>query len=1062
MLKPVAGELASPGTMEQRVKNLNLSGRLIGMLCILLVLFTATASGQAFSFKTYPPASGFNPVQTGTLPESDYPAWIVLLDGMPLSTFRSQIGGKFELGEPQKDQLREYGRDLEEEQSHFIEIALRQGFSLTVKRTFTFLLNGLVVSLPAGDVGRLAQLPGVRADYPDLQVHVELADSVPLIGADQVWQQQDSKNHAVTGLGIRVALIDTGIDYTHPDLGGCFGPGCKVLGGYDLYNDDADPLDDNGHGTHCAGIVAADGNLKGVAPGASLYAYKVLNAYGYGNISLNIAAIERAADLDQDPATLDAVDIISISQGIAGTPDDPWPLAVDAAVEQGIMVAVSAGNSGPTYASVESPGLAMRAITVGASDKSDLIANFSSRGPVPGFDSWLKPDILAPGVDIISTYLDGTYASASGTSMAAPHVAGAAALIKQMHPAWTPEEIRSSLMNTAHDLGLNVHTQGVGRLQVDRAVPTSGLVTPASVSFGTLDISQPLWSDTRMLWLENVSDSVRIYSLSGDTSLPDGVTISVEPASMSLLPGEKRSFTVALAVDTFQTPPDLERDEGVIRISQGDELLLVPFSFLMPPIFDESRILPFDLQTSYAVALHDLDGDGDLDAFVGNTSYYDNPANTVWFNDGAGNFTDSGQRLGSAFTWDVALGDLDGDGDPDVFAANSEVGNAQADEIWLNNGQGYFVDSGQRLGNTLSRSVSLGDLDGDGDLDAFIANGISERGQAEANTVWLNDGHGVFSDSGQSLGNSAALDVDLGDLDGDGDLDAFIANGDPQRVRNEPNQVWLNDGQGFFNSNGQNLGNALSQAVVLGDMDRDGDLDAFIANGGPEILDGQPDEVWLNNGNGIFSNSGQYLGSLSSYGAALADLHRDGTLDVFVAGYRGGNRVWLNDGSGKFTFSGLGFGTENAADVALGDVDSDGDVDALVANAISKPNQLWLNRGSGGSAVEELVSPSGLTATALSGDSVHLAWMDNAQDETAYHVERLLNSLNGWIEISILPGNTTAYTDTGLSCSTQYQYRVRAHREDDDQYSAYSNTVETVTNSCSYLVYLPGLFKRPP
>ena len=1025
------------------MENLKLTVRLAGMTCILLVLFTAGASGQASLFPVSAQVPD-SPAETGTVDQ------IVLLDGLPVSAFRNQLGGGGMAGldETQKNQVRAYSRQLEAEQRRFVAAARRQGIPLTVQRTFGYLLHGVVVSLPAGDVGHLAGLPGVSGVYPDRQVHLELAESVALIGADQVWPLLDANNQAVTGQGVSVAVIDTGIDYTHPDLGGCFGPGCKVSGGYDLYNNDADPLDDNGHGTHCAGIVAANGILKGVAPGASLYAYKVLSAYGTGNVSVIIAGIERAADPDQDPATADAVDIISMSLGLPGAPDDPWPLAVDAAVEQGIVVAVSAGNSGPLYESVESPGLAQLSLSVGAVDKTDQIAPFSSRGPIPGYDGWLKPDLLAPGVDIVSTYLGEIYASSSGTSMAAPHAAGAAALVKQMHPRWTPEMIQVSLMNTAVDLGLDVHTQGAGRLQVDRAVAAPGIVTPASVSFGTVDLTQPLWSDTRLLWLENGTESPKNYSLSGETQLPGSVTISVEPSSMTLAAGEKRNFSVVLAVDTLQTPPDLGRDQGQIRIQQGDTVLGVPFAFQTRSIFDDSRSLPFGLQTSYGIALADLDGDGDLDAFVGNTSYYDNPANTVWFNDGAGNFSDSGQRLGDVFTWDISLGDLDGDGDIDAFIANSELNSGEPDEVWLNDGSGYFTDSGQHLGDTFSRAAALGDLDGDGDLDAFIANGIAERGPPQENKVFLNNGHAVFNDSGQVLGSSASLDVALGDLDGDGDLDAFIANGDPQRVKSIPNEVWLNNGSGVFSSSGQNLGSALSQAAVLGDLDGDGDLDAFVANGGPKILDGQPDEVWINSGSAIFSSSGQSLGSRSSYGAALGDLHQDGTLDVFVAGYRGGNRVWLNDGSGVFTFSSPGFGTENAADVALGDVDGDGDVDALAANAISKPNRLWLNRGSGGPALERLAPPSGFIAIALPGSSINLAWADNALDETSYRVERSLDGETGWTEIVVLAENTTAYSDTGLACSTDYFYRVRAYRENDGLHSAFSHLANAQPGGC--------------
>lgn len=243
--------------------------------------------------------------------------------------------------------------------------------------------------------------------------------------------------------------------------------------------------------------------------------------------------------------------------------------------------------------------------------------------------------------------------------------------------------------------------------------------------------------------------------------------------------------------------------------------------------------------------------------------------------------------------------------------------------------------------------MALGDLDGDGDLDAFVANGDPSYDGGEPNTIWINNGSGIFSDNGQALGDSVSLDVALGDLDGDGDLDAFVANGDPVRDHTEANEVWLNNAQGHFTDTGQKLGASISQAVALGDMDSDGDLDAVVANGGPDWADGQPDQLWLNNGLAGFTDSGQLLGSESSYDVALGDLHVDGILDLFVAGYHGGNKVWLNDGQANLTLSDPGFATESAAAVALGDVDGDGDVDALVANAIGMQNRLWLNRGSG-------------------------------------------------------------------------------------------------------------------
>jgi hypothetical protein len=174
---------------------------------------------------------------------------------------------------------------------------------------------------------------------------------------------------------------------------------------------------------------------------------------------------------------------------------------------------------------------------------------------------------------------------------------------------------------------------------------------------------------------------------------------------------------------------------------------------------------------SNAVALGDLDNDGDLDALV--ASYYD--YTTLWLNDGLGNFSDSGQSLSNTYTYVIVLGDLDNDGDLDAF-----FGNDGPSTVWLNDGSGNFSDSGQSLGNSATYAVALGDLDGDGDLDAF-------GGDGDGNRVWLNDGVGAFSEGDQSLGSAENYAVTLGDLDSDGDLDALVGN-------SEGNRVWLNDG----------------------------------------------------------------------------------------------------------------------------------------------------------------------------------------------------------------------------------------------------------------------------
>ncbi|UCF31502.1 MAG: VCBS repeat-containing protein [bacterium] len=290
-------------------------------------------------------------------------------------------------------------------------------------------------------------------------------------------------------------------------------------------------------------------------------------------------------------------------------------------------------------------------------------------------------------------------------------------------------------------------------------------------------------------------------------------------------------------------------------------------------------------------------------------------------------FFDSGQTLGSVRSYGAAIADLDDNGHVDVFVANDG-----ANSVWLNDGGGLFSDSGQELGSARSYGVALADLDGDGDADAFVANEGSG-----GNRVWLNDGAGLFSDSGQGLGGVRSNGVALADLDGDGDVDAFVAN-------DGANRVWLNDGAGLFSDSGQELGDARSYGVALADLDGDGDVDAFLANDGDN-------SVWLNDGAGRFSDSGQELGGVRSNGVALADLDGDGDVDAFVAN-DGANRVWLNDGGGVFSDSGQNLRNDNSFGVALADLDGDGDPDAFNMN--DRGNRVSLNDGGG------VLSDSGL------------------------------------------------------------------------------------------------------
>lgn len=440
-------------------------------------------------------------------------------------------------------------------------------------------------------VPEVRSMPGVEAVYPDIEVHALDDASNAAINADDVWALTDKSGRNLIGTGITIAIIDTGVDYTHPDLGGGFGPGFKVVGGYDFVNDDSDPMDDHGHGTHVAGIIAADGALTGVAPGATLYAYKALDASGSGFMSDVIEAIEAASDPNGDGDTSDHVDIISMSLGGDGSADDPVCAAVDYATSLGILVVVAAGNSGSGYQTISSPGLAESALTVGAADNTGRVASFSSRGPGDGLSA--KPDVMAPGVSILSTVpVSGTsisdptgYKSLSGTSMATPHVSGAAALILQLYPTWSPDQVKAALMNAASDKGYNMFVQGSGFLDVLASATEGMIATQPSYAVGICSSGASLAlrvtniAPASVQVTVSVESSLVLYSNFTSPSAPVQANyLSASPTSFSV-PAEGSS-SIAL---TIAIPSDAAEGyyEGVVTASSSHSSIRVPVSFVL-------------------------------------------------------------------------------------------------------------------------------------------------------------------------------------------------------------------------------------------------------------------------------------------------------------------------------------------------------------------------------------------------------------------------------------------------------------------------------------------------
>ncbi|HEX5596871.1 MAG TPA: S8 family serine peptidase [Micromonosporaceae bacterium] len=359
--------------------------------------------------------------------------------------------------------------------------------------------------------GAASPLPGVEKIWLDRQVVSLLDGSAPQIGAPQAWQA------GLTGAGVTVAVLDSGIDSTHPDLAGA------VVQEANFTNDDT-TTDEAGHGTHVAGTVAgtgqaSDGRYRGIAYEADLLNGKVLDATGSGSMSGVISGMEWAAE--------QGADIVNMSLGVRGSytdGTDPASMAVNALTDKyGVLFVISAGNEGGD-GRITTPAAAEKALTVGAVDKSNRLAGFSSRGPRGG-DFAIKPDVTAPGVGIVAARAAGTdmgnivddrYIAMNGTSMAAPHVAGAAALLMQQYPDWSPEEITAALMSTSvPSTNFSVYQQGTGRVAVDRALDHVVFATTDSLSLGHFpypqDKTEPV---TDTITYRNVSDADITLSLS--------------------------------------------------------------------------------------------------------------------------------------------------------------------------------------------------------------------------------------------------------------------------------------------------------------------------------------------------------------------------------------------------------------------------------------------------------------------------------------------------------------------------------------------------------------------
>lgn len=356
----------------------------------------------------------------------------------------------------------------QEEHKQSILSKMKDDPTFTLSSFLSWTINGCIIETKKPSrIEALKKLPGIKDIKVDEKQIVVQNNSIDSYQYQTAFNNQTSTIPLLTSTGknITIAFFDTGVDYTHPALKD------KFIGGYDFVDNDTDVFDDHGHGTHVTGIAlgrSLDETLwtGGVAPDAQFYSYKVMDENGVGSVSAMLQAFDHAMDPDQDGDPSDHVHIISISAGDPnGRSDDLLSQAANNAVRAGICVIAAAGNKGPGYATISSPGIAEYVIAVGATTNNGQIASFSSRGSYTY--ERIKPDVIAPGVDVVSTWIDGGYHSLSGTSMATPYVAGICALYLAQYPEWSPLEVIMALRMQTTSLGLDRLTEGYGFLDVN-------------------------------------------------------------------------------------------------------------------------------------------------------------------------------------------------------------------------------------------------------------------------------------------------------------------------------------------------------------------------------------------------------------------------------------------------------------------------------------------------------------------------------------------------------------------------------------------------------------------
>ncbi|MEX0673163.1 MAG: S8 family serine peptidase [Gaiellaceae bacterium] len=464
-----------------------------------------------------------------------------------------------------------------------------------VRWRYRIVLNGLAVSLPEERLGALARVPGITGVLRATRYSAAAGSS----GSTAALAAAPVAALAGNGEGLKIAILDDGLDQRHPffDPAGYAYPAGFPKGNTAFttpkvivarafapasprWRNASLPFDPrlSGHATHVAGIAAGNANttavgrgatVSGIAPRAYLGNYKVLTIPTASGLGLNGNSPEIVAGIEA--AVADRMDVINLSLGEPEVEPtrDLVTRAVDGAVDAGVVVSIAAGNDGDSFGagSVSSPGSAAKAITAAALATRTEVAGFSSTGPTP-LSLRLKPDLAAPGVEILSSVpaRDGLWARFSGTSMAAPHVAGLAALLLEQHPSWTPLQVKSALVQTAAPISAQPTRAGAGVADVARAVDPLLFASPTSVSFGLLERGA---TSAHTVDLGDAGGGGGVWSVAVD-SPGDPNTVVTAPAAATVPGGIVLSATIAASAAPAA-------HAGFLTLTRGGEVRRIPY-----------------------------------------------------------------------------------------------------------------------------------------------------------------------------------------------------------------------------------------------------------------------------------------------------------------------------------------------------------------------------------------------------------------------------------------------------------------------------------------------------